>query len=602
MFKKISAVGMVLTLILSSGGMTALAEVEQDGQIVENDSATFEGIDTEDSYGAIASAFDGASASITVTDDVSVNFEGGPPCEDYGSSVAGVKSVAYDDGKASVNVGGDVNVNTSVDSGTICAGVYALGDNASAEATVNGDVNVKNNVDFSEDENVTVGVGAYSNYYESSGDNMTAEATVKGNVNAETVYEDVNGVQTIAISNENAASSDVNIEGNINVYSSYGMATGVDAQALGPKADSTIIVNGDVTAESTDYWAYGIAADNGYGGNINITLDKNLTAKGENANGIYIDSTETESGRISIHVGGDVKSSEDGIVMVMDSGTVDVVIEGTLTASADPIAIATDKNDLSENFNITVWKIETDDDKPIVTHSNLMADDPFVSDETGKAVEKNINYIIRIDETQKSNISLSNTRTINNLDTAREDETVYVKLNIPEGYRLLGAYSDAERNVSLRWTSANGYFLSVPRGGGVTVCLSLSEIEGYNDNDSGDDGNNINRSNYIGNVPITTLSDDDYKFDEITGALTISIPSGTSAFNLDSSVILAFITKGMKTLCLEIAGGPKYNIPVENLQDLLQTGNVLTFVLGDNKVDIFIGKILAKTFTPETGI
>lgn len=640
MFKKILAIGMSLTLIMASGAMITLAEVEHDGQIVESGSETFDAIDTSDSYGAIADPSETAgagSASISVDDDVTVNYSGigetSTAYEDiYG---AGAISDTHDD-QTSVKVGGDVTVTNNSNSNLDTTGVSAKsdGNRAKAAATVGGDITVTNNNSPHENTGIRAsadGEGAAASVTaggnvsvkstdgsvsgiianigdEDSGKDDAKDATVnvdvKGNVTANSTNADAYGVTTGAMV-ENSSTT-VNVTGNVSAASTNGGANGITTVAEGENASVKVTVGGDVSSSSTngEGAAYGIYSYSLDGGDVDITLEKNLTVTGsaENVCGIMImsgdgDIAGNDTSSTKINIRGDLNSSGSGIAVMQDSGTVDIVIEGTLKSQSDAVLLgAVNEENPTDNLNITVWKIESGTNS-IVGVADLEEDFGKVSEETRQKVEQSINYIIKIDENQTNSISLSNTRKINDLDTARATEEVAVKLNIPKGYRLLDAYSDVNHTVKLQGNSKDGYYLVVPSGGGVYVSLSLARIENYFDDDDDDDDDYTYRGNFIGNIRIDSLSDDDYKFDENTGVLTITIPSGTNAFNLDSSVLLTFIAKGMNTLYLDTVSG-KYSIPVTDIKDLIIEGNVLTFVIGEQKVDIFIKSTLVRQFYP----
>ena len=63
------------------------------------------------------------------------------------------------------------------------------------------------------------------------------------------------------------------------------------------------------------------------------------------------------------------------------------------------------------------------------------------------------------------------------LDVAGENERVYVKLDVPAGYQLIGVYADAEKTVALNQDENGSYYLIVPRGGGIDVNVALTLIQ-----------------------------------------------------------------------------------------------------------------------------
>ncbi|ETP73172.1 hypothetical protein UYO_0855 [Lachnospiraceae bacterium JC7] len=621
MFKKVKkflAAGLSLSLILSSVTITALAESDAAVYNDGSDKAVMNvgSIETSDSMGAYSEASDYPEAVINVDGDVDVNV-----ITNNDENAYGIVSYAHESGggkaTAGVTVSGDVSVNyTSQEgSGTVGINVQPEG-NSNAYAVVNGDVSVDSNV-----SNDTEGIAVIAN-----GSDAKAEVKVDGEVKVSssgTPTGDTpvtSGVTVI----QNGGDVDVNIKKDVtvvsnssigNVEETYSYANGImiyqDSGDIQLPADTEINVGGNVSVSSTDpgMQTSGIDITTALDGSvINVNVAGSVTTEGKGAtSGIGAvtgikDEDEKGDTRVNIHVGKDVKSSDDGLtIMAGDIGTIDVVIEGTLSAEDSAIVLkAPYEGDLNQEnrISITAWKIESGSGS-LVTTDNDPESETTVSEETRAAVEKNINYIIRIDEAQTKNISLPGLeKDANGLYTAHAEDNVAVKLNIPSGFTLDGAYSDAGHNIRLLQDESGGYYLVVPSGGGVTVSLALSRIPSDSDDndDSGDSKNSNKTYNNYQNVP--SLSDDSFNFNQNEGKLTIQVPKGMTAFNLDSSVLLTFKAMGMNTLYLDSTNG-KYTIPIVSIEDIVKTGNLLTFVFGIEKADVYVNGTLAREFYPD---
>lgn len=97
--------------------------------------------------------------------------------------------------------------------------------------------------------------------------------------------------------------------------------------------------------------------------------------------------------------------------------------------------------------------------------------------------EKLIQYIIKIDDSSAPYLAASGTKDFEagNGETykvANEGDRVLVKLTIPEGKELVGAYWDQNQTAAgklLMDPSTGDYYVDVPRGGGVLLSLVLKD-------------------------------------------------------------------------------------------------------------------------------
>ena len=125
-----------------------------------------------------------------------------------------------------------------------------------------------------------------------------------------------------------------------------------------------------------------------------------------------------------------------------------------------------------DNLKLTVWKIDLDQNNNAVVKQTYDHDTGAVSNEvteTTKAIEQSIQYIIKIEPTQADVFKGTQ-------ETAKEGENAAVKVNIPEGFKLDGAFTDEGKQVELLKDADGNYYVIMPKGGGVYLSAKLSEI------------------------------------------------------------------------------------------------------------------------------
>ena len=452
MFKKFISVFTVGILITSYLAVPVLAAARPDNTATDQDKSRPAINETEYDTGIQITSTDG-SASIQTGGNVTEKYTGKP--NDTAAPITPATYGVLDQakgGNATANVSGNVNVDYRAPYDDVTAvGVYA-GSVGEGKATVDVDGSVTvNNV---------------------KGD---AEGIVATGSNDSPVYD--------------SAPVDIEVKDSVNVTSGNGTAVGIEAQNEF-EASIDVKTGGDVNVNAKDE-AYGVLVDmSGFDSETIVDIGGSVTAKGNDRSaGLVFNydvsptpepDQEQPSTDADVRVKGDVKSSGTGIVVDdVKNGKVDVVIEGTL--SADGPAVVIDKR-ASDNFTLTAWRVDTNANDLVMedTGSGLQ------HTATAQEVEKNIQYIIRIEPSQADSITLGNTTVktfmdadgnITSYDTAKEGEKVAVKLSIPEGYTLSGVYSDEGQKMPLNQDSDGNYYLVVPSGGGVTVSMTLVKDE-----------------------------------------------------------------------------------------------------------------------------
>ena len=182
-------------------------------------------------------------------------------------------------------------------------------------------------------------------------------------------------------------------------------------------------------------------------------------------------------------------ASKDAGLVLKGEGEFDILITGTLKSDGTPILI--DKEVNPEEVSITVWKIEksagsTNDKDNHIVKEGIRGEDPAVTDKSNK-VESEIKYIIRIEPSQESLIRLSGVGESHDLPVANEGESVTLKIAVPDGYKLIGAYNGIGKKALLRKDEQGDYYVTVPRGGGVYLSAELEKDSDDDDDDDADE-------------------------------------------------------------------------------------------------------------------
>ena len=182
---------------------------------------------------------------------------------------------------------------------------------------------------------------------------------------------------------------------------------------------------------------------------------------------------------------GNITAKDAGIVLE-GAGEFDIFVAGTLKTQGTPILI--DKSVDPDKVSITVWKIEEPvqaggkNEKHVVLEGKL-GEAQAVTDDS-KKVEAAIRYIIKIEPSQEELINLEGTEKSHGYNTAKEGETVTLKISVPDGYKLVGAYNGDGDKVPLKKDDHGNYYVVVPKAGGVYLS---AEFEENSDDDEDDD-------------------------------------------------------------------------------------------------------------------
>ncbi len=176
----------------------------------------------------------------------------------------------------------------------------------------------------------------------------------------------------------------------------------------------------------------------------------------------------------------ETEAEQNGIVLDGE-GSFDILITGTLETEGTPVLISEEVT--PENVSITVWKIDgavkdAEGEEHVVAEGTPGTESKTITDDS-REVEKAIHYIIRVEPSQQDMIGLSGTEEVHGYDTATENSTVTLKVRVPDGYTLTGAYNGEGEKIALEKDADGNYYVVVPRGGGVYLSVELEKDEDH---------------------------------------------------------------------------------------------------------------------------
>ena len=474
-----------------------------------------------------------ANAISSVDDGVAIENNGGNVTVtagtinalDWGVNIQSGKN-GTGTGTTAVNVNGDIS--SDADKGII---VQNYDDGYEDSIAVNGNITVTGNitdketsgvrieavgdVDFAMTGNVAVitddgaeGVHLGSMYLDDATECGTIDATLTGNIDV--TGQAAEGVELFAI---NDGTVNFNMTGNISATATTqgnNIATALDvlnnggtinAQIKGNLASSedgislydasTALVDADpdafaeydsvtmtVNEEELETVKTG---ENGKEQKTYVHVDGDILVYYDE-NGKVIDvkkKVEKESSDTMIEVTGNVTAPDTGIFLnvLNDKAKVDIIVDGTVNGESQSVLLA--RNTVTDNLTLTLWEVKPNEKGNLVermtyletTEGNVIQH--YGADE---ALEKSIQYIIRIEPTQTNIISTAGTTDYEGYHVAKEGETVTLKLNVPAGYRVANAFNGTTEKVQLLQDANGEYYLVVPRGGGVMLSVQLVRI------------------------------------------------------------------------------------------------------------------------------
>lgn len=568
---------LMLSALLALSYVTPV-RAEDATMVVGGETKTCESISTTSSdIAARVDASDGGNASLSVDNDVSVS------CSDGREMIIAVAGSAGNSGSADVTVGGNIIAQADSPVATTGADVYAS-DAGSANIQSNG-------VESHSEGGYACGVSVYVSDDSSSEVSVGSNGINASGGSAEGLNVNVNG--GLAAIN---VGGDINTQGTGNVTDNLGIRA--DA---GDSSSISIDVAGDINTEGNGsagayITAYGSAS-------VNLNVDGNIntdnTDTAFHSSGLNLQANGSNAA-LSARIGGDINgnaASPSTVEISTESGAkVTVVAEGTLTAGSESnIVFAGDP----ENISLIIWKAEYSDDDYIVKESVRNEDGTtFQRTANSEKLESSINYIIKVNASQS--IDLGNTTdktylapdgTSTTYNTAKEGERVAVKLTVPDGYELAGAFSDEVQTCDLLKDEEGQYYLIVPKGGGVYVNMRLVKKSDPSNNTPEQETQkaSINPSSAIEKTDSQNSAGIQFFYNGGYAAIQLARFS-TTGFSLDYNSAQTCIAQGITKFYICDSYQDKLGawILLSDLQTYIQNGNLITFMLDTSAQQVLV--------------
>ena len=523
--------------------------------------------------------------AINANNDSSINVKGNInatdlPDDKYSSSSYAIISTEG----SSVNVSGDVNSNEkgiisndgSVDiEGKLSAKVEGV------ETHGNSTITVKDGIEVNslESERPDVkGLDAYIGKTTLNGDINVSGKNSKG-------YS-VDGVEVFASPGKN---TDVSISGDITVNaksSDYARSRAIEATTDG-NSNISIYVDGNITANSESISDSNVAKSsaNGIfvhtqksGGTVNISVNGNVSANSDTeklyGDGVGINTNANEECNVKITVSGDVTGTKEGVCISENDGNVDIIVDGTISGKERAIRVSSSTRNSSDNssgivtsgetgkLNITVWQLKSDSEQLVkaenIDYTKRTANKTVRTEleSTEEEVLKNINYIIRTNDTEKGTIILSGTELINGYNTARESQEIIIRVETSSGYQLDGIKNGSS---TLKKNTDGTYSLIVPRGGGVALSAVLSAIKQADNNsssgsDSDSSGSNSNSNSNLSNPAGTNQFDENMIKSPSGATISRNVSESNGIKSINSNIIIGGKSANVTTSIMVVNG------------------------------------------------
>ena len=261
----------------------------------------------------------------------------------------------------------------------------------------------------------------------------------------------------------------------INIYSGD-IDAGITGVYAGAFADSSsvFVVTGDI-----DGGMAGLSAE-AYGENSNVYAFTG-DISGETV-AAYTSATGDQSS-VFVFADGDIIST-DGIgaaLTTYDGGSITLGAEGTISGEAASIALS--EGTEADSVQIIAWKVDANEAGHLVETASVVGynDDElpeyeFTYDEAAKTVEKNILYIIKVEQPKAG----GNLKAVNEggevVDLALEGDKVLLKIDVAAGYKITGAYNGLGEKIPLLQDAEGNYYVEVEKGGGVYLSATFAKM------------------------------------------------------------------------------------------------------------------------------
>lgn len=452
--KSILSVLIVLCMICALFPATALADVVQTVEAINTDVGTI-----DDNVAVTADSTDACGVDVEArNDDAGANVTGTVTASNSASLDAYGVYVYANNGNTATVGAGDTAASSAGDD---AVGVNVMTVGAGTEA------NITTGAVTAESGDDGYGVSNYSNGASSS-------TITTGDINVTAGYYG-HGIDSDAINDTNGTTSVEITSGNIEVegcHNSYGVSVGSKNTGSG-EAVTTVTVGDVSVAADSDHTAYGIYAKaEGDGAYMTVNAQNVF-----NAVELYAEN----GGSTTLNVDGDVAGEDTAIklVPVGEESEINVDVDGTIDGETLGVGVKAQQNggeyEVESEVAITAWKIEVNDDDHVL---GFVTDQGIIYNDASEAMEKNILYYVKTDDAEGATLSAVDGSGMP-VDAVTEGTTVFLKVDVQEGYTVNGAFNGKGERVPLQQDASGNYYVEVERGGGVFLSVSTEKIELY---------------------------------------------------------------------------------------------------------------------------
>jgi hypothetical protein len=380
----------------------------------------------------------------------------------------------------------------------------------------------------------------------------------------------------VGAENENSLAA-VSVEGDVNVEAEHNFIPAVCSEAR-DKGEADVVIGGDVksTGDGVNATAY-------YGGTANVIVFGNVTSSGTAkpaGDGDFLTAAVVEAygegANAEVFVAGDVTMENDKGVALMLKAGVDTKASMTVNGTVKGGEIPIQITNHEKDFsNISLTVWKIEPNADGALARLYHQDTGTV--ERSEEFEKTINYIIRLEETDHADLTAQ--------DTAHEGEKVVLKIDVQDGYELVNAYNGEGDKVALAKDSSGQWYVIVPKGGGVYLSVELRKKDSDKKDDDDKKDNNVIAAT-------TTTTGAAYASAEAFASAGVSMIASaapgstvtidaTSFTSLPASIVAALMARPDVTFVFTyMLNGVKYTVTIPagtNLAGLLNASGGIDF-------------------------
>ena len=238
------------------------------------------------------------------------------------------------------------------------------------------------------------------------------------------------------------------------------------------------------------------------------------------------------SGREGVYICDEGYEDQSEMMMAVDgdtlpedkSGKFDIFVTGTIMAENGTGVVVDGETEL-DNVNLTVWKIVPNEDGAVAANPEYGDDYDDTIYHENEEMEKKIKYIIKVEQPETGTVSVTDENgesleTSHDVEVANENQKVLLKVELPEGKKLLAAYNGEGEKEPLLIDGDGNYYVQVPRGGGVYLSVEIGDVgEKFSVKFVNEDGSELQSDEleygetpaYTGETPVKAETDD-YKY------------------------------------------------------------------------------------------